>query len=268
MAHVLKLEPSTLTRFVIRNRTESKSEFGRLIRSRRKAQRMSLADLAKKLGVTGPFVSSIERGRSSLVHSNHMVQKIADALDIDVATLTAVRSSARKARKAYASKRRIDPLGKFLTERRIGLNLNQSTLCECVGISAHHLSHIERFGVHDPDVVQKFATALDCQIPPDLIPRNGNNGHMMRFKETLAKWEAEATGEGQRHLGESIYDIELSVRAFNCLSRADILTVGAIRQLTSRELLSLRCFGVKTLREIEEFLGDHKLSLKPEMGTS
>jgi DNA-directed RNA polymerase subunit alpha len=55
----------------------------------------------------------------------------------------------------------------------------------------------------------------------------------------------------------SIEDLDLSVRAFNCLKRAGIATVGEILQKMERdenELLAIRNFGQKSLDELKEKL--------------
>ena len=55
----------------------------------------------------------------------------------------------------------------------------------------------------------------------------------------------------------SIEDLDLSVRAFNCLKRAGIATVGEILEKLERdenELLAIRNFGQKSLDELKEKL--------------
>ena len=55
----------------------------------------------------------------------------------------------------------------------------------------------------------------------------------------------------------SIEDLDLSVRAFNCLKRAGIANVGEILEKLERdesELLAIRNFGQKSLDELKEKL--------------
>jgi len=59
----------------------------------------------------------------------------------------------------------------------------------------------------------------------------------------------------------SVNEIELSVRAANCLNNANILTVGQLAQKTEAEMLKYRNFGRKSLREIQEKLKALGLSL-------
>ena len=61
-----------------------------------------------------------------------------------------------------------------------------------------------------------------------------------------------------------IDDVDLSVRAYNCLRRAGIHTLGDIANLTEGELHAIRNIGGRTLSEIKDLLNSHELSLKSE----
>ena len=56
-------------------------------------------------------------------------------------------------------------------------------------------------------------------------------------------------------------EIELSVRAANCLNNANITTVGQLAMKTESEMLKYRNFGKKSLNEIKDKLVQHGLSL-------
>ncbi len=60
--------------------------------------------------------------------------------------------------------------------------------------------------------------------------------------------------ELRRKLNMSVNEIELSVRAANCLNNANILTVGELAQKTESEMLKYRNFGKKSLQEIVDKL--------------
>ncbi len=62
-------------------------------------------------------------------------------------------------------------------------------------------------------------------------------------------------------LNMSVNEIELSVRAANCLNNANIITVGQLAQKTEQEMLKYRNFGKKSLNEIKEKLQNLGLSL-------
>lgn len=64
----------------------------------------------------------------------------------------------------------------------------------------------------------------------------------------------EPDGEMCKLLSTELVEMDLSVRALNCLRSADIRTVGDLVQHKKTELLKIRCFGKRTLRELDDFL--------------
>jgi DNA-directed RNA polymerase subunit alpha len=62
-------------------------------------------------------------------------------------------------------------------------------------------------------------------------------------------------------LNMSVNEIELSVRAANCLNNANITTVGQLAMKTESEMLKYRNFGKKSLQEIKDKLTEHQLTL-------
>ena len=62
-------------------------------------------------------------------------------------------------------------------------------------------------------------------------------------------------------LNMSVNEIELSVRAANCLNNANITTVGELAMKSEQEMLKYRNFGKKSLNEIKEKLEALGLSL-------
>jgi len=67
--------------------------------------------------------------------------------------------------------------------------------------------------------------------------------------------------ELRRKLGMSVNEIELSVRAANCLNNANITTVGQLAQKSEAEMLKYRNFGKKSLNEIKAKLAELGLTL-------
>ncbi|MFQ5816894.1 MAG: DNA-directed RNA polymerase subunit alpha [Terriglobia bacterium] len=63
------------------------------------------------------------------------------------------------------------------------------------------------------------------------------------------------------YLGRSVEDLELSVRAYNCLKNANIRTIGELVQRTETEMLKTKNFGRKSLNEIKEILASMELQL-------
>jgi DNA-directed RNA polymerase subunit alpha len=62
-------------------------------------------------------------------------------------------------------------------------------------------------------------------------------------------------------LGKPISELELSVRASNCLESAKVETVGQLARMTEADLLRVRSFGKTSLREVKRKLADIGLSL-------
>lgn len=61
----------------------------------------------------------------------------------------------------------------------------------------------------------------------------------------------------------TVEDLELSVRAFNCLKRANINTISELLQKSEADLLSIKNFGKKSSDEVIERLKAFGLNLKP-----
>jgi DNA-directed RNA polymerase subunit alpha len=64
-----------------------------------------------------------------------------------------------------------------------------------------------------------------------------------------------------RNLFRSVNELELSVRAANCLKNANIKTIADLVQKTEHEMLKTKNFGRKSLNEIKELLHEMGLSL-------
>ncbi len=73
--------------------------------------------------------------------------------------------------------------------------------------------------------------------------------------------QPEVDAELQRKLSMSAQELELSVRANNCLEAAKIETVGQLASMVESELLEIRSFGKTSLREVKRKLQDLGLSL-------
>lgn len=88
-----------------------------------------------------------------------------------------------------------------------------------------------------------------------------------RVSDMSVEFEAEGreVSEEQNRLRKllnmSVNEIELSVRAANCLNNANITTVGELAMKSEQEMLKYRNFGKKSLNEIKERLSQLGLSL-------
>jgi DNA-directed RNA polymerase subunit alpha len=82
----------------------------------------------------------------------------------------------------------------------------------------------------------------------------------VEFEETETKQDDEKA-KLKKLLNMSVNEIELSVRAANCLNNANITTVGQLSMKTEAEMLKYRNFGKKSLNEIKEKLASLGLAL-------
>ncbi|UCE63309.1 MAG: DNA-directed RNA polymerase subunit alpha [Nitrospirota bacterium] len=67
--------------------------------------------------------------------------------------------------------------------------------------------------------------------------------------------------EVNQNLFRSVNELELSVRAANCLKNANIKTIADLVQKTENEMLKTKNFGKKSLNEIKEVLAEMGLEL-------
>jgi DNA-directed RNA polymerase subunit alpha len=83
---------------------------------------------------------------------------------------------------------------------------------------------------------------------------------IVEFEESEKQIDAERE-ELRKKLAISVNEIELSVRAANCLNNANITTVGELAMKTEQEMLKYRNFGKKSLNEIKQKLEELGLAL-------
>ncbi len=66
-----------------------------------------------------------------------------------------------------------------------------------------------------------------------------------------------------------IEDLDLSVRSYNCLKRANITTVAELTQKTEDEMMKVKNLGKKSLKEVKEKLAENGLAFRefnPDLG--
>lgn len=94
--------------------------------------------------------------------------------------------------------------------------------------------------------------------------------HFQLFsKETIAldtaKPEEEETVDEEilkmrKLLKTSLADLDLSVRAYNCLKAANVKTLGDLASLEVSDMMKFRNFGKKSLAELEQLIADKNLT--------
>ena len=98
---------------------------------------------------------------------------------------------------------------------------------------------------------RSFATTSPCS---DLSDAVGNRPTVVEKTET----------QRDKVLEMTIEELDLSVRSFNCLKRANINTVEDLISKTQDEMIKVRNLGRKSLEEVEHKLAMMGLSLADE----
>ena len=93
--------------------------------------------------------------------------------------------------------------------------------------------------------------------------------HFMLFSDQTMTFEAVQKEESvtvdeeilrmRKLLKTSLADLDLSVRAYNCLKSADIKTLGDLVQLEIADMMKFRNFGKKSLTELEQLVAEKGL---------
>jgi DNA-directed RNA polymerase subunit alpha len=94
--------------------------------------------------------------------------------------------------------------------------------------------------------------------------------HFMLFSDEKITLDAEESYENEEFdeeilhmrqlLKTKLVDLDLSVRALNCLKAADVDSLGDLVQYNRNDLLKFRNFGKKSLTELEDLLGNLNLN--------
>ena len=128
---------------------------------------------------------------------------------------------------------------------------------------------IENFRVEQRIDYEKLIIELDCDgsiTPKDALQEAAKIliHHFMLFSDerislgTDEQQETEEFDESSLHMRQllktKLSDMDLSVRALNCLKAADIVTLGDLVAFNKNDLLKFRNFGKKSLTELEELV--------------
>src|SRR6476660_9493226 len=125
----------------------------------------------------------------------------------------------------------------------------------------------------DIQLAQGYEVLTDGRLTPDdaLLQSSAILRHhldvFVNFNEDVIEFDETPAGVSEENmklkklLNMSVNEIELSVRAANCLNNANITTVGQLAQKTEAEMLKYRNFGKKSLNEIKDKLQQLGLGL-------
>ncbi len=118
---------------------------------------------------------------------------------------------------------------------------------------------------------------LDIETDGSIHPENALKGaaniliqHFMLFSdqnmilETQDSGEPEAVDEELLHMRKllktPLNDLDLSVRAYNCLKAADVRSLGDLVRLEISDMMKFRNFGKKSLAELEQLVAEKALT--------
>ncbi|MFY0624781.1 MAG: DNA-directed RNA polymerase subunit alpha [Reichenbachiella sp.] len=137
-----------------------------------------------------------------------------------------------------------------------------------------------KFSVENTRVEQKTdyeQLVLDIETDGSIHPENALKGaaniliqHFMLFSDqtmildSLDTSEPEAVDEELLHMRKllktGLNDLDLSVRAYNCLKAADVKSLGDLVRLEISDMMKFRNFGKKSLAELEQLVADKNLT--------
>lgn len=137
-----------------------------------------------------------------------------------------------------------------------------------------------KYNVENTRVEQKTdyeQLIIELETDGSIHPENALKGasnilikHFMLFSdqtmilETADQKEPDAVDEEMLHMRKllktSLSDLDLSVRAYNCLKAADVKTLGDLVRLEISDMMKFRNFGKKSLAELEQLVAEKNLT--------
>ena len=135
--------------------------------------------------------------------------------------------------------------------------------------------HVEDFRVEQKTDYEKlvFEVKTDGSIHPEEALKEASKimmRHLVLFsdesilEDTQVQSQKSEVDENMLHMRKilktSLSDLDLSVRAYNCLKAAEIRTLGELVSFHIEDLLKFRNFGKKSLTELEDFVKDKGLN--------
>jgi DNA-directed RNA polymerase subunit alpha len=143
-----------------------------------------------------------------------------------------------------------------------------------------------KYSVENTRVEQKTdyeQLTLDIETDGSIHPENALKGaahiliqHFMLFSDQSMILETQDAGEPEqvdeellhmrKMLKSNLNDLDLSVRAYNCLKAADVRTLGDLVSLEISDMMKFRNFGKKSLAELEQLVSDKNLTFGMDLG--
>jgi len=143
-----------------------------------------------------------------------------------------------------------------------------------------------KYSVQNTRVEQKTdyeKLVIDIETDGSIHPEDALKGaayiliqHFMLFSdknmilESAESGEPEAVDEEMLHMRKllktALHDMDLSVRAYNCLKAADVRTLGDLVSLEISDMMKFRNFGKKSLAELEQLVADKNMTFGMDLG--
>ena len=137
-----------------------------------------------------------------------------------------------------------------------------------------------KFSIENTRVEQKTdyeKLVLDIETDGSIHPEDALKGaayiliqHFMLFSDQTMTFETPKAEEDnvvdeellhmRKLLKTSLADLDLSVRAYNCLKSADVRTLGELAKLEIYDMMKFRNFGKKSLTELEQLIEEKGLT--------
>jgi DNA-directed RNA polymerase subunit alpha len=137
-----------------------------------------------------------------------------------------------------------------------------------------------KYSVENTRVEQKTdyeQLIMDIETDGSIHPENALKSaayiliqHFMLFSDQNMIMDTQETGEPEqvdeellhmrKLLKTQLNDLDLSVRAYNCLKAAEVRTLGDLVKLEISDMMKFRNFGKKSLAELEQLVSDKSLT--------
>src|SRR5919201_6548909 len=132
--------------------------------------------------------------------------------------------------------------------------MNIKTLGDLTRVTEQQLLSSKNFGETSLQEIKEMMTSKGLRLGQSL---EEGAQHDLRYRPQQQLSEQE-----QAVLSKPVSDLNLSVRARKCMNRLGITTLGELIQRTADELLESKNFGMTSLNEVREKLGQFGLTLR------
>ena len=136
------------------------------------------------------------------------------------------------------------------------------TLGDLTKITEPDLLQGKNFGETSLVEIRELMAAHGLRIGQNLAPAKPKEPGAWQGAGTYAILPTDLSPQEQAMLARSVSDLNLSVRARKCMARLGITSLSELVQRTPDELLATKNFGVTSLNEIRQQLGEIGLKLR------